>query len=107
MIFVKLFLFLFFVPLALSGCDKDEEDSNIENNAELIVDKNWVLTGHTSKQNNDPVKDQFMFYDKCDTDDVYRFFKNGTFEVSEGKLNVTLLIHKYIVREPGASSKIA
>ncbi|QNF31924.1 lipocalin family protein [Adhaeribacter swui] len=84
MILEKLLLFLFFVPIAFAGCDKEEHHAVAQTSDELLVDKNWVLTAYTSQVNNQPVKDEFAFYDDCNADDIYRFFKNNTFEVSEG-----------------------
>ncbi len=80
---VKLVHFLFMILLACSACDKDDE-SKTQTKEELIVNKNWVITGHTSKENNNPVEDEFKDYDICNADDIFRFSKNGTFEINEG-----------------------
>lgn len=84
LILLKLFTFLSFVTLGLSGCEKEEAGSTKQTNEELITNKNWVLTGHTSKENYHPEEDQFALYEVCNTDDVYRFSNDGTFEVNEG-----------------------
>ncbi|RDC66519.1 lipocalin-like domain-containing protein [Adhaeribacter pallidiroseus] len=81
---VKLLPVLFIVLLTFNACDKDDDDSKTQTKAELIADKNWVLTAYTSKENNDPVVDEFVYYDACEKDDVLRFSKNGTYEVNEG-----------------------
>ena len=81
---VELLLFLLGILLVFSACHKDDDDSRTQTKAELIADKNWVITGHTSKLNNDPVKDEYKNYAVCDADDLFRFSKNGTFENIEG-----------------------
>ncbi|PSR57095.1 hypothetical protein AHMF7605_28245 [Adhaeribacter arboris] len=81
---VKSFPFLFILLFLFIGCDKDDDDSKTETKADLIADKNWVLTGHTFQENNGPVEDEFVNYEVCEKDDIYRFAKNGTYEVNAG-----------------------
>ncbi len=77
--------FLFIILLLFSSCEENSDTYYKKKNSELLTNKNWVITGHSIKENNSYDKDRFDDYDACNRDDTFRFFKNGTYELNEGR----------------------
>ncbi|RDC66518.1 lipocalin family protein [Adhaeribacter pallidiroseus] len=79
-----LFPSLFIILLLFSSCEENSDVYYRKKNADLLINKNWVITGHYTRENNYLKKDKFVYYDACNRDDTFRFAKNGTYELNEG-----------------------
>ncbi|RDC66517.1 lipocalin-like domain-containing protein [Adhaeribacter pallidiroseus] len=75
---------LLIIFFSFSSCDKKSDQAKIATKAELIVDKNWVVTAATVQVNNEPALNVFADLKDCEKDDITRFAKNGTYESREG-----------------------